>query len=428
LAGQLWLNGRVPNLETASSKRRSRAGDILAVLLLLAIVAGMGWLWWQQKHARSGTKKQQPRLEQTIKKPQPNPVIPSLVLVERKPEIPAAAPGKPDISVATEGPPPHSDGYNAEVPVKPTESVPAPVLSNAPPMTTAVEAVAFPRPARSLLEAQIALARRAISPGSIDGAIGSQTRAALAAFQPRAGLFPTSALDTNTQARLQLDAPLFTDYLVTSNDLARLQPLGRTWLAKSQQSALEYETILQLVSEQAHAHPALIQKLNPDIDWARVAQGTVLKIPDVEYPEPTDKAAFVVIHLSGKYLEAFGTESNLLAHFPCSIAAKVEKRPVGELHVAVAIPNPNYTLNPEIFPESAEIQAIGHKLVLPPGPKNPVGVAWIGLDKPGYGMHGTPSPEQIGHTESHGCFRLANWDAAYLLKLVWIGMPVYVEP
>jgi lipoprotein-anchoring transpeptidase ErfK/SrfK len=55
-------------------------------------------------------------------------------------------------------------------------------------------------------------------------------------------------------------------------------------------------------------------------------------------------------------------------------------------------------------------------------------VAWIGLDKPGYGIHGTPNPEQVGRTESHGCFRLANWNAAFLLKLVWIGMPVHIEP
>jgi len=63
-----------------------------------------------------------------------------------------------------------------------------------------------------------------------------------------------------------------------------------------------------------------------------------------------------------------------------------------------------------------------------PGPNNPIGVAWIGLDKTGYGIHGTPNPEQVGRTESHGCFRLANWDAEYLSRLVRMGMPVLVEP
>ena len=136
----------------------------------------------------------------------------------------------------------------------------------------------------------------------------------------------------------------------------------------------------------------------------------------------------MAIHLGDRFLEAFDAQTNLLAHFPVSIAARFDKRPVGELQVKVVAPNPNYTFDPDVFPESPEAQAIGRKLILPPGPNNPVGVAWIGLDKTGYGIHGTPAPEQVGRTESHGCFRLANWDAAHLLKLVWVGMPVEVEP
>jgi lipoprotein-anchoring transpeptidase ErfK/SrfK len=70
----------------------------------------------------------------------------------------------------------------------------------------------------------------------------------------------------------------------------------------------------------------------------------------------------------------------------------------------------------------------GRKLILAPGPNNPVGVAWIGLDRSGYGIHGTPEPEKVGRTESHGCFRLANWDARTLVELAWTGLPVVVEP
>jgi len=279
-----------------------------------------------------------------------------------------------------------------------------------------------------VLEAQIALARRAISPGSIDGALGSQTRAAIAVFQQTQNLPATGMLDTNTRAQLTLDAPLLTAYTVTTNDLAHLQPLGKTWLAKSEQTALDYETELEMIAEKSHAHPILIRRLNPTVNWTNIAPGTVLQIPDVNYPTPADKAAFVVIHLAGKILEAFDQETNLMAHFPCSIAARVEKRPVGELHVIVLAPNPDYTFDPELFPESPEAQQLKTKLKLPPGPNNPVGVAWIGLDKTGYGIHGTPNPEQVGRTESHGCFRLANWDAEYLIQLAWEGMPVLVEP
>lgn len=285
----------------------------------------------------------------------------------------------------------------------------------------------FPRPVLDIFEAQVALARRGISPGSIDDALGSQTREAISVFQQQQNLPVTGKLDDDTRAKLILDSPVVENYIVTTNDLARLQPLGKTWLEKSQQSALDYETELELVAEKSHSNPKMIQVLNPKVNWTNLSAGTILKIPDVNYPEPQAKAAFIVIHLSEKFLEAFDTQTNLLLHVPCSIAAKVEKRPVGELHVIVVAPNPNYTVDPELFPESDELQKLGHKLILPPGPNNPVGVAWIGLDKTGYGIHGTPKPEEVGRTESHGCFRLANWDAEYLLNLVWIGMPVFVD-
>ena len=286
----------------------------------------------------------------------------------------------------------------------------------------------FPRAPRDLLEAQVALARRAFSPGSIDGVMGSQTRAALLAFQRREGLQETGTLDRDTRAALVLGTPPLTTYAVTTNDLARLQALGPTWLAKSQQSALDYETVLELVAEQGRASPNLVRRLNPDVNWTNVLPGVEIRIPDAAVTAPVGKAGFAVITLGAKQLQVFDAETNLLAHFPCSIAARVEKRPAGELHVIAIAEHPNYTFNPEVFPESAEARELGHKLILPPGPNNPVGVAWVSLDKPGYGIHGTPSPEQVGRTESHGCFRLANWNAAYFLKLAWIGMPVYVEP
>ena len=391
----------MPVLEKSSARSLSRAGDFLALLLLVGILAGAGWVWWHQKHPKKSFKHKSP---------------PSAVVVKKSIAPPPAAP------VVRKVEPVKTASETASI------SLASPAAKTTQSFSPAVSGTEFPRPVHGMLETQIALARRAISPGSIDGAVGSQTRAAIAAFQRSEQLSETVALDTNTRPRLTLEAPLLADYIVTTNDLARLQPLGKTWLAKSEQSALEYETVLELVAEKAHSHPLLIQKLNPEVNWSNVVAGTVLKIPEVIYPEPVDKAAFVVIHLLGKFLEAFGGETNLLLHCPCSIAARVEKRPVGELHVKDIAPHPNYTFDPAVFPESPEAQAVGRKLILQPGPNNPVGVAWISLDRPGYGMHGTPSPEQVGRTESHGCFRLANWDAEYLVKLVWVGMPVEVLP
>ena len=305
------------------------------------------------------------------------------------------------------------------------ETRPSPAVIPAPaPIPSADSA----RRTRDIVELQVVLARQGISSGSIDGALGSQTRAAIRAFQRKMNLPETGSLDTNTCPLVLIESPALASYAVTSNDLARLQPVSKTWLGKSQQSALDYETILELVAEKSHAHPKLIKLLNPNVDWTNVLAGASLTVPDADYPEPQTKAAFAVISLSGKTLEAFDENTNLLAHFPCSIAARVEKRPAGELHVVAIAPNPNYTFDPEIFPEVPEAREIGHKLILPPGPNNPVGTVWISLDKPGYGMHGTPKPEDVGRTESHGCFRLANWNAEFLLKLVWVGMPVRVEP
>jgi lipoprotein-anchoring transpeptidase ErfK/SrfK len=262
----------------------------------------------------------------------------------------------------------------------------------------------------------------------VDGIPGSQTRAALRAFQKREGLPPTGMLDAATSSRLLLSTPPLTAYTVTAEDLARLQPLSRSWLGKSRQSALEFETLLEALAERGHAHPSLVRKLNPSLDWTRITLGTVLQLPATDRPEPSTKAATIRIWLGEKVLQACDRDGRVLVHFPCSIAQRVEKRPVGELRVAVVIPHPNYTFNPEMFPESPEARQLTTRLVLPPGPNNPVGVAWIGLDRPGYGIHGTPQPEQVGRTESHGCFRLANWNAWYLLQVAWVGMPVVVEP
>ena len=280
---------------------------------------------------------------------------------------------------------------------------------------------------QDVFDAQLALARLGFSSGSLDGLMGPQTGGAIRAFQRREGLPPTGELNESTRARLPATVPALVNYTVTTNDLARLQPLSKTWLGKSQQTALDYETVLEMLAEKSWSHPAYLRRINPEVAWTNVTAGTVVQLPNVA-PPPRTKAAFVRIQLEARVLQVLDASTNVVAHFPCSIAQRVEKRPAGELHVAVAAANPNYTFDPEVFPESAEARQLRQKLIIPAGPNNPVGVAWIGLDLPGYGIHGTPRPEDVGRTESHGCFRLANWNAEHLLRLVSIGTPVVVEP
>jgi lipoprotein-anchoring transpeptidase ErfK/SrfK len=193
------------------------------------------------------------------------------------------------------------------------------------------------------------------------------------------------------------------------------------------QERLGYETLLELLAEKSFSHPNLLRKLNPGLDWNAVPAGTSVLLPRAEHPQTRSKAAFIRIRLSERTLQAFDSNTNLLIHFPCSIARQVDKRPVGFLQVETVVLSPNYRFDPLIFADSLEENNPGRRLMIPPGPNNPVGTAWIGLSRPGYGIHGTPSPEEVGRTESHGCFRLANWNAEYLAQLVRTGTPVLVE-
>jgi lipoprotein-anchoring transpeptidase ErfK/SrfK len=286
-----------------------------------------------------------------------------------------------------------------------------------------------PRPVESILEAQVELHRRGFSCGSIDGVRGAQTAAALRAFQRHAGLAETGQLDSATKDKLRLTGPALAEHTFSADELASLRPLPPTWLGKSQQPSLAYATALELAAERYRAGPNFLRRLNPAVeDWNALAPGVTIKVPAVERAVISRTATQLVIRIEARELEILDEAGRVVAHFPVSVARKVEKRPLGELRITVVVRDPNFTFDPEVFSESAEGRELGRKLLIPPGPNNPVGRAWIGLDRPGYGIHGTPDPEKVGRTESHGCFRLANWDALTLLDLVRVGMAVWVEP
>lgn len=391
--------------------------------LVLAVAAIVAWILWHTAQTKPSSTKESPAQTNAF-----NVAKATNLLNWLGTNKPAATQSATNITLPPPPPPRTNHPATNVVIIRPPTNRPPTISTNkVMAKKTEPEPQQEERPVKNMLEAQIALARQAISCGPIDGVRGYQTGAALRAFQHDNGVSETGDLDAATREILTISDPVFTTYIVTAADLARLHPIPETWLEKSEAASLDYETILELVAEKHQSSQPLIRSLNPSIQWTNVAPGTTIKAPFIPAPS-RERAAFVRIELSAKVLEAFDSETNLIAHFPCSIAARVEKRPAGKLTVVTGAANPNYSFDPAVFPESEEAQRIGRKLIIPPGPNNPVGVAWISLDKPGYGIHGTPRPEQVGRTESHGCFRLANWNAEYLLKIVWAGMPVYVEP
>lgn len=436
------------------SKPRSRQA-LAPALLLLALVGVLVWGLWRvsgpEKNPASMTEVGVAKEASKVPvgpvstqdaagaaaptkpvQPTPAPGVPTVVPVPPvAPPVPASAPAP------ISGPSPLSPlvvvSNVAPAPVGPTS---APVILSTqilrasvvlPELSSSNSGAAWvPRGASNYLEAQIALAGLGISSGSIDGVGGAQTAAALKAFQAKQGLEQTGWLDRNTRRALMLRRAPWAPYRVSAEDLMRLAPLPETWVGKSQVPGLEHETLLERLAERFQTHPALLRRLNPAVDWVQPTEGLELTVPSVP-PIAARRAGLIRIHLSGRYLRVLDTAGGLIAHFPCSIARRVEKRPVGDLQVVVTVPNPDYTWDPEVFPESPESRTVGRKLRIPPGPNNPVGVAWIGLNRTGYGIHGTPKPEDVGRTESHGCFRLANWNAELLRRMAWPGLPVRVE-
>lgn len=283
--------------------------------------------------------------------------------------------------------------------------------------------------ASQVAEWQIALDRQNFSPGCIDGKLGTQTRMAIMAWQESHGIRVDGVMGPETeQTLIGTNTQWFMEYTLTEQDINGLAPTPATWKGKSEQESLPHETLLERIAERFHATQQFIQALNSEVDFTRATAGQMLSVPNVIVTAGDDKALTIRIDLRRKILVAYGENDRIIGFFPCSISRDKQKVPAGELRVAVHAPNPNFTWDLQVFTESPESQTISSKLIIPPGPNNPVGTYWLGLSLPGYGIHGTPKPEEIGKTESHGCFRLANWNVEKLAQMADVGTPVIVEP
>jgi lipoprotein-anchoring transpeptidase ErfK/SrfK len=279
----------------------------------------------------------------------------------------------------------------------------------------------IPDSLRQGLAMQIALERAGFSAGVIDGKCGWKATFAIHEFQLSRNIPATGQPDDATRAALNLDpAGVLAMYRVQQSDYDQLGPVPRKWADKAELDHLGYPSLDEELAEQFHCTRGLLATLNPGKNVAHLKVGESLVIPNLG-SLTISRGARVEISLSKKCVRVLAADGRPVGLFFCSVAKHKEKLPSGSARVVTIVNNPTYRFDPRMYPE---VKSVHEALLIPPGPRNPVGLCWIGLNKPGYGMHGTPNAELIGKTGSHGCFRLANWDAVRLGKMIRVGTTV----
>jgi lipoprotein-anchoring transpeptidase ErfK/SrfK len=275
-----------------------------------------------------------------------------------------------------------------------------------------------PLPALAL---QVALDRAGFSPGQIDGHEGRFTSRARAAF-----------LEARN-APIEPSADPLAKYTITEADAAGpfVDRLPTDMEEQAKLETLAYTSILEALAERFHASPALLKALNRG---ATFTAGTIISVPAVEpFMLPTRQGerpkgsvtgtpvASIELSRDTQALIARDRAGGILFYAPVTVGSEQDPLPVGDWKVTGVFDLPVFNYNPDLFWDADPSHA---KAKIASGPNNPVGVVWIGIDKEHFGFHGTPEPSQIGRTQSHGCVRMTNWDAARLASLVTDGTPV----
>ncbi len=286
-----------------------------------------------------------------------------------------------------------------------------------------------------VLATQVALDRAGFSPGELDGRAGRNLQRALSAFQQSRQLPPTGQLDDATWKQLTEaggDVPPLIDYTVTDADIAGpfTPDIPVNLPDQASLDALNYRSPLEALAERFHSSPSLLKQLNPQATFQtageklsvpNVANAFVPPSPALPAPTATRGGRTVYVTTSTSALTIEDASGKILVHAPVTSGSTHDPLPIGTWKVNGVQRNPKFHYNPDLFWDATPGD---RKATLQAGPNNPVGVVWIDISKPHYGIHGTPEPSKIGHVESHGCVRLTNWDADRVSQLVKPGTRV----
>lgn len=281
---------------------------------------------------------------------------------------------------------------------------------------------------RSALTAkvQVLLDRSGVSPGVIDGFRGGMSESAIMAFERRAGLPMDGRMDPHVWNLLQAhaEAPLTRDYTITQADAQGLvDAIPEDYAQKAQMSELAYTSVAERLAERFHMDERFIHFLNPGI---ALVPGATIKVT-VPAPPLREKVTRIIIDKATRRVAAYDEGGRMIVDYPATVGSDATPSPSGHHDVVTVAMNPNYTYNPaRNFQQGDNDRA----MIIPPGPNGPVGTVWIDLSKPSYGIHGTPNPSQLFHSQSNGCVRLTNWDAEELARMVQPGITrvEFLEP